>query len=286
MVEVCDDRGCRMQPREAVTARLAGDAHARRQLDPEAYRGEPVAALREAAAAGDARAAHRLGQALEARGDLAGAARAYAPAAEAGLPFAAFRLAQLVQRGAAPGGPPRARELTEVAAAGGVAQAAHNMGALAQRARNPAEAARWFSTAAENGVPESQHALALMLFQGDGVPRDPFGGVTWMRRAAQNGHAPAQMAMGRLGLTGLEEMGQDLNEAQTWLTAAAGQGDREAARLLPQVEAARAAQAQARLAFQRQLVLQREQTRALFGAVILAQLLAPPPVVIVNRGFW
>lgn len=285
MVEVCDARGCRMQPSGVANPDLVRDSASRRQEDPCLFQGESAALLREGAAAGDALAACRLGDAQE-RGlggvprSAAAAARSFEAAAAAGNPFAQYRLAQLIGRGAAPGGRARAMELTRAAAEGGVAQAQYALGvaALAGRgmARDPQAAAHWLGLAAENGVPEAQYALARLLFRGEGVTREPFAAVRWMRQAAQNGYLPAQKAIGRLAMTGLEEMGADLNEAQTWLSAAAARGDGEAQRWLRQVEQARAAEAAQQVAFQQQLALQAEQTRALWYGTLWWNSLASP----------
>ena len=104
--------------------------------------------------------------------------------------------------------------------------------------RDPAEAARWFTLAAENGSPEAQYNLGLMHYRGEGVPRQLHEALRWMRQAATNGHVPAQRAVGQLYLTGLDTMGQDLSEARTWLGIAASRGDRESQRLLPEVDRA------------------------------------------------
>ena len=50
---------------------------------------------------------------------------------------------------------------------------------------------------------------------------------------------PAQLALGRFYLMGLEEMGPDPAEAETWLSMAAAKGNKEARRLLPQAQAAK-----------------------------------------------
>ncbi len=285
MVEVCDAGGCRVQPRGASSPDLVRDSAARAQDDPCVYRGEPVAALREAAAAGDPLAACRLGDAQErGAGGLArspsAAARSFQVGADAGIPFAQYRLAQLIGRGAAPGGRGRAMELMRTAAEGGAAQAQYALGLAALNgrgvARDPAAAAHWLGLAAENGVPEAQYALARLLFSGAGVPREPFAAVRWMRQAAQNGYLPAQKATGRLFMTGLEEMGADLNEAQTWLSAAAARGDTEARRWLREVEQARAAEAAQRTALEQQLALQAEQTRSLWYGMLWWNSLAAP----------
>jgi len=81
-----------------------------------------------------------------------------------------------------------------------------------------------------------------MHYRGEGVPRQLYEALTWMRQAAANGHVPAQRTMGRLYLTGLDTMGQDLQEARTWLASAANRGDRESQRLLAELDRAEAAE--------------------------------------------
>ncbi|TCZ57173.1 tetratricopeptide repeat protein [Roseicella aquatilis] len=291
VVRVCDGAGCRDQPKVSLAGPQELDRSTQRQQDPDAYRGEPVAALRSAAEGGDAGAAYRLGQAHEAgAGGLprstAQAARWYGAAAEAGMPFAAFRLARLVEQGAAPGGRARAVQLYAAAAGGGVAQAAHNLGVMALEGRglprDPAEAFRWFTQAAENGVPESQYNLALMYFRGEGTPRQPYEAIRWMRRAGENGVLPAQLALGRLTMTGLEEQGQDMQEAQSWLSMAAARGDAEAKRLLPGVTRAAQADRDAYQAWQRQYALQVAATRGYWAAMTYWSTLALPPVLFVR----
>lgn len=86
--------------------------------------------------------------------------------------------------------------------------------------------------------PKAAYDLGLRLLRGDGVARDSHQGIEWLRQAGDQGVVPAQLALGRLYLTGVEEMGSDPAEAQAWLSRAAAQGDREAQRLLPQSQAA------------------------------------------------
>ena len=286
-VVVCSPGGaCRTQPSDLVTATHAGEPE--RQEDADAYRGEDPGALREATSAGDARAAYKLGQAQEfglggvARSPSA-AARSYEQATAAGHPWASWRLATLVERGVAPGGRRRALDLARAAAQAGHAQSAYNLG-LAYREgrslpRDGGEAARWMTLAAEGGVPEAQYALGTMFFGGEGVQRQPYQALQWMRRAAQGGDMRAQRAVGRLYMTGLEEMGQDLQEARSWLSLAAGRGDAQARRDLAEIDRAEREERN----FQRALALKQEETRALLNAVLLASWLAPPPVVVVLR---
>jgi TPR repeat protein len=86
--------------------------------------------------------------------------------------------------------------------------------------------------------PHAAYDLALRYFRGDGVPRDSYRALSLMRAAAGQGDLNAQKALGRLYLTGLEELQRDPREARTWLSLAATQGDKESAQLLSEAEAA------------------------------------------------
>ena len=87
--------------------------------------------------------------------------------------------------------------------------------------------------------PRAAYDLALRFFRGDGVGQDSYKAVKWMRDAAERGYLPAQKAIGRLYLTGLEEMGADPQEAERWLMIAANRGDHKARKLLAEATAAR-----------------------------------------------
>ena len=283
-VRMCQGGECRDVPRETTTlaAQTQDEQRRTRQVDPDAYRGEDPATLRAAVEAGDSRAAYLLGQVQEF--GLAGqprstsaAMRSYAIAADAGMPWAQFRLAHL-SRGTA-----QATRLTVAAAEGGHAQAAYNLAMDYRQGRgvprNPSESARWMRRAAENGVPEAQYAMGVILLNGEGEPRDLYGGLQFLRAAADGGNAAAQKAVGRIYMTGLDTMGQDLAEARKFLTPVAARGDADARRWLGEI--ARAERDE--LNFQRQLQLQAEQTRGLIAAAVLTAILTPPPVVIVSR---
>ncbi|MCK5437659.1 MAG: sel1 repeat family protein, partial [Desulfobulbaceae bacterium] len=75
--------------------------------------------------------------------------------------------------------------------------------------------------------PRAAYDLGLRFFRGDGVRQDSYQAIQWMRNAAERGDIDAQKALGRLYLTGLEEMGSDPQEAEKWLRIAAGRGDKE-----------------------------------------------------------
>lgn len=91
--------------------------------------------------------------------------------------------------------------------------------------------------------PRAAFDLGLRLYRGDGVARDPYQALTWMRSAAERGNTDAQLALGRFYLAGLAEMGSDPAEAETWLSLAAARGNAEAKRLLPQATAAKKSEA-------------------------------------------
>ena len=93
--------------------------------------------------------------------------------------------------------------------------------------------------------PRAAYDLALRLFRGDGVKQDTYRSIKWMRNAAEKGDFDAQKALGRLYLTGLEEMGADYGEAQKWLSITASKGDKEAAQLLAEANAARRSELEA-----------------------------------------
>lgn len=87
--------------------------------------------------------------------------------------------------------------------------------------------------------PQAAYDLGLRLLRGDGVAKDSYQAIEWLRKAGDQGLVNAQLALGRLYLAGVEEMGSDPAEAQSWLSRAASQGNQEAQRLLPQSQAAK-----------------------------------------------
>lgn len=87
-------------------------------------------------------------------------------------------------------------------------------------------------TALAEADPKAAHDLALRLLRGDGVQRDSYQGIQWLRRAGDGGLEQAQLALGRMYLDGYEEMGPDPAEAQAWLHRAAAQGNSEAESLI------------------------------------------------------
>ena len=90
--------------------------------------------------------------------------------------------------------------------------------------------------------PKAAHDLGLRYFRGDGVRQDSYQALDWMRKAAERGNLQAQKAIGAFYLYGLQEMGPDPQEAEKWLSMAAGRGDKESGKLLTQARAAKKAE--------------------------------------------
>ncbi|CAM4254718.1 MAG: tetratricopeptide repeat protein [Comamonas sp.] len=94
-------------------------------------------------------------------------------------------------------------------------------------------------TARAEADPRAAYDLGLRYLRGDGVERNSYQAIEWMRKAGDAGHGPAQFALGRLYFLGFEEMGPDPAEAEAWLSRAAAKGYKDAKRLLPQAQAAK-----------------------------------------------
>jgi len=87
--------------------------------------------------------------------------------------------------------------------------------------------------------PRAAYDLGLRYFRGDGVRKDSYLALKWMRDAGERGDLKAQQALGRFYLVGLEEMGSDPMEAERWLSMAADRGDKESKKLLIEARAAK-----------------------------------------------
>ncbi|MFO1168174.1 MAG: hypothetical protein U1E19_08670 [Rhodoblastus sp.] len=159
----------------------------------------PVATLEKVAAAGDAGAqfelAARYADGNNAPRDLKAAARWFEKSAAKGLPPAQYRLGVLFERGL---GVDRdlatARTWYERAAEAGNVRAMHNLAVLvADGGGKPdyAAAARWFRKAAEYGVRDSQYNLAILYARGMGGPQDLVQSYAWFSAAADQGDADA-----------------------------------------------------------------------------------------------
>jgi uncharacterized protein len=59
-----------------------------------------------------------------------------------------------------------------------------------------AEAAKWYSRAAKQGISQAQFRLGEIYAKGQGVPADPEQAYAWFAVAAHLGHAQASAALG------------------------------------------------------------------------------------------
>ncbi len=118
------------------------------------------------------------------------------------------------------------------AAEAGDAQAQYEFGKARQQSFDDAEAMKWWRRAAEQGHLEAHVALSVAYFQGRGVPRDESEGLAWLKKAADEGHAPAQYFLGGGYQSGTLTLPEDHFFAVHWFKEAAIQGHTEAQEML------------------------------------------------------
>jgi len=93
--------------------------------------------------------------------------------------------------------------------------------------RDPAEAVRMYYKAADQGLAIAQNALGVAYATGDGAKASEAEAVRWFRRAAQQGHLDAQYNLG-LAFANGEGVAQDYVQAYLWWDLAASQGSSDA----------------------------------------------------------
>jgi localization factor PodJL len=173
-------------------------------LPPETF--GPLA-LRQAAAAGDAKAQYsialRYAQGKGTARDMSEARRWLERAASAGFAPAQYRLGILYERGQGVDKDlGRARSWYAAAAEKGNLKAMHNL-AIGASGREDAqadyaEAARWHEEAAAYGFTDSQFNLGILYEHGLGRPKDLAEAYKWFALAALNGDAEAAKQRDRL----------------------------------------------------------------------------------------
>jgi TPR repeat protein len=89
---------------------------------------------------------------------------------------------------------------------------------------DPAQAAAWYRRAADKGHAGAQLNLAMMYLEGQGVPRDVRQAIAWYERAADRGDAVAKFSLGSIYETGADHVARDATEAANWYRKAAEQG--------------------------------------------------------------
>ena len=89
-------------------------------------------------------------------------------------------------------------------------------------AKDPAQAAKWYQKAADQGDMVAQGHLGRLYRLGTGVPRDATLAAKWSIKAATQGSAAAQANLGYMSLDG------DPVAASAWFKRSAEQGDASA----------------------------------------------------------
>jgi TPR repeat protein/S1-C subfamily serine protease len=93
------------------------------------------------------------------------------------------------------------------------------------------EAAKWFTMAAEQGLPQAQTVLGEIYENGDGVPKDAGKAAKWYAKAAEQGVAEAQFDLGGMYVKD-DGVPKNDKEALKWFTKAAEQGHARAQKWL------------------------------------------------------
>ncbi|MBX6323729.1 MAG: sel1 repeat family protein, partial [Rhodospirillaceae bacterium] len=181
-----------------------------------------------------ARADYDSGLAAYDRGDFAAALSEWLPLAEKGDPQAEHGVGMIYEAGIGIGGPDLAQAVRwyTAAAAQGVAAAQNNLALMYAEGRGVprdlTKAAELWRQAAEAGHPIAQFNLGLMLYRGDGMPKDVAKAAKWFARAAQGGSVDAQYAMGELLRLGIG-VDKDIPRARGYYQMAAAKGMKAAA---------------------------------------------------------
>ncbi|WP_315918555.1 peptidoglycan-binding protein [Mesorhizobium sp. SP-1A] len=158
------------------------------------------AALRDAAAGGDAKAmfeiASRYAEARGVKEDMATAAKWYQKAAEQGFAPAEYRIGNFYEKGlAGERDIAKAKTWYQLAAEQGNASAMHNLAVLfamgPDGTADNQSAAKWFQRAAELGVKDSQFNLGILAAKGVGVPQDLEASYKWFALVAKGGDKDA-----------------------------------------------------------------------------------------------
>ncbi|MER8419001.1 peptidoglycan-binding protein [Mesorhizobium sp. M1329] len=158
------------------------------------------AALRDAAAGGDAKAMFEIGSRYaESRGvkeDMAAAARWYEKAAELGFAPAEYRIGNFYEKGIGVARDiKKAKTWYQLAAEQGNASAMHNLAVLfamaADGVTDNESAAHWFQAAADLGVKDSQFNLGILAAKGVGMKQNLEESYKWFALVAKTGDKDA-----------------------------------------------------------------------------------------------
>jgi localization factor PodJL len=191
-------------PSQAATQPQASAAGATRDVPTDVG----PAALREAAANGDAKALFEIGSRYaDGRGvkqDMTSAAKWYEKAANLGFAPAQYRIGNFYEKGIGVARDiGKAKTWYQMAAEQGNASAMHNLAVLFAMAADGApdneSAARWFHAAAELGVKDSQFNLGILAAKGVGMKQNLEEAYKWFDLAAQTGDKDAAAKRDEVG---------------------------------------------------------------------------------------
>lgn len=101
--------------------------------------------------------------------------------------------------------------------------------------RNEVEAVSYFRRSAEAGYAPAQTVMGYLYETGSVVENDPRLAADWYSKSAAQGDLPAQWVLGRMYLTGQGVL-RDRNQAMNWLRKAAERGDPFGALLMGEAE--------------------------------------------------
>ncbi|PAQ08516.1 peptidoglycan-binding protein [Mesorhizobium temperatum] len=158
------------------------------------------AALRDAAAGGDAKALFEIGSRYaESRGvkqDMAAAAKWYEKSAELGFAPAEYRIGNFYEKGTGVARDvKKAKTWYQLAAEQGNASAMHNLAVLfamaADGVTDNESAAHWFQAAADLGVKDSQFNLGILAAKGVGMKQNLEDSYKWFALVAKTGDKDA-----------------------------------------------------------------------------------------------
>ena len=167
------------------------------------------------------------------REDYASAATIARPLAKSGDRAAkALMGLMLIKRKASADSIEEGTLLIVVAAEEGYAEAQLFVGNIFFQDELYKQAEPWLNKAATQGNALAQYALGtIFLSGGDGIKQDYEEAVKWYNLAAKQGLAFAQISLGNMYAAG-EGVTRDYKEAAQWITRAADQGDSEGQTLL------------------------------------------------------
>lgn len=113
-------------------------------------------------------------------------------------------------------------------------QTNYQRGLAASAANDYPQAMLWWRKAADQGDAEAQAAVGWLYFNGRGVPKDYSQAMLWFRKAADQGNAGAQNNIGVLYQNGWGTP-KDNEQARYWFLLAAAQGEPNATKSLGQL---------------------------------------------------